>query len=86
MLAGGNRPYLTDPREAFPPEILQLVSADEPSARARLIESAYQELRRIAGGQMARECDNHTLSATALANEAFPMPRLLMHWKSQSPL
>ena len=50
-------------------EILQSVSADEPGARAQLIESAYQELRRIAGGQMARERDNHTLSATALANE-----------------
>lgn len=50
-------------------EILQSVSANEAGARARLIESAYQELRRIAQGQMSRERDNHTLSATALANE-----------------
>jgi len=36
-----------------------------------MFQRAYDELRRIAGSMMLRERRDHTLSATALVNEAF---------------
>ncbi|MBA4287189.1 MAG: RNA polymerase subunit sigma-70 [Xanthomonadaceae bacterium] len=43
----------------------------DTSARDRLIEAAYPELRRIANRQLAGERRNHTLQPTALVNEAW---------------
>lgn len=43
---------------------------DEAAAR-RLFESLYAELRAMARSQLRRERDGHTLSATALAHEAW---------------
>jgi RNA polymerase sigma factor (TIGR02999 family) len=37
----------------------------------RLVPLVYRELRRIAGNQMRRERDGHTLQPTALVHEAF---------------
>lgn len=36
-----------------------------------LVPLVYDELRRLARGQMSRERENHVLQATALVNEAF---------------
>lgn len=52
----------------------QLLSAwrqGDASARDRLVEAAYPELRRIANRQLAGERRNHTLQPTALVNEAW---------------
>ena len=43
----------------------------DDDALERLTPLVYQELRRIAAQQMARERPGHTLQATALVNEAF---------------
>lgn len=55
-------------------QFTQLLSAwrqGDASARDRLIEAAYPELRRIANRQLAGERRNHTLQPTALVNEAW---------------
>ncbi len=55
-------------------EFTQLLSdwkLGDASARDRLIEAAYPELRRIANRQLAGERRNHTLQPTALVNEAW---------------
>ena len=49
----------------------------DPSARNRLIESLYGELRRIAGYLMQAERPGHTLQPTALVHEL-----LLRFWFS----
>ncbi|MEM7281301.1 MAG: ECF-type sigma factor [Pseudomonadota bacterium] len=41
------------------------------SALDDLMPYVYQELKRLARGQMSRESQGHTLQATALVNEAF---------------
>ena len=50
-------------------EILLAAKSTGRSARGRLIDAAYKDLRRIAGAKMAQERTNHTLSPTALVNE-----------------
>jgi len=45
--------------------------AGEPSADERLFPLVYDELRRIARGQLARERAGHTLDTTALVHEAY---------------
>lgn len=40
-------------------------------AEGRLMELVYGELRRLAGGYLAGERENHTLQPTALVNEAY---------------
>jgi len=55
-------------------QFTQLLSAwrqGDASARDRLVEAAYPELRRIANRQLAGERRNHTLQPTALVNEAW---------------
>lgn len=42
----------------------------DQAAHAQLLEVAYDELRRLAGGMMRRERADHTLQPTALVNEA----------------
>ena len=41
------------------------------AADSRLVEAVYDELRRLARRQLARERPNHSLSPTALVNEAY---------------
>jgi RNA polymerase sigma factor (TIGR02999 family) len=50
-----------------------LGDADDPGGRSaeELMGLVYDDLRRIAGGMMARERPGHTLQATALVNEAY---------------
>ncbi len=43
----------------------------KPKALDELMPYVYQELKRLARGQMAKEHPGHTLQATALVNEAF---------------
>ena len=45
--------------------------AGEPSADERLFPLVYDELRRIAHGQLSRERAGHTLDTTALVHEAY---------------
>lgn len=47
------------------------LDAGEPGAAARLWPLVYDELRRLAAAQMARETPGHTLDATALVHEAY---------------
>ncbi|QDV08384.1 RNA polymerase sigma factor [Planctomycetes bacterium Poly30] len=50
--------------------LLQRAGAD-PAAGEALLPRVYDELRRLAGGQMGREAKGHTLQATALVHEAW---------------
>jgi RNA polymerase sigma factor (TIGR02999 family) len=47
------------------------IRAHEPGAEARLAELIYQELRKLAASHLRHERADHTLSATALANEVW---------------
>jgi RNA polymerase sigma factor (TIGR02999 family) len=51
--------------------ILEAVEAGDPRASAELLPLVYEELRRLAAAQMARERSDHTLCATALVHEAY---------------
>jgi RNA polymerase sigma factor (TIGR02999 family) len=61
--------------EVFDPgQVTQWLSAletVEPHTASRLFELLYDDLRRLARGHMRRESAEHTLSATALAHEAW---------------
>lgn len=50
-------------------QILKSIESGDSEARGDLIEAAYDDLRRLASGKMARERQDHTLTATALVNE-----------------
>jgi RNA polymerase sigma factor (TIGR02999 family) len=57
-----------------PADITQWLSGlegAEPAASTRLFELLYDELRRVARAHLRREDPGHTLSATALAHEAW---------------
>src|SRR5262245_8866081 len=51
--------------------LLAAVERGESGAAEQLWPLVYDELRRLAGAQMAREKSGHTLDATALVNEAY---------------
>jgi RNA polymerase sigma factor (TIGR02999 family) len=51
--------------------LLRDVENGDPSAFDRLVPLVYQELRRIAAGQLRRERSAHTLQPTALVHEAY---------------
>jgi len=51
--------------------ILSAVDAGDASAAGRLLPLVYDELRRLAAAQMAREKPGQTLDATALVHEAY---------------
>jgi RNA polymerase sigma factor (TIGR02999 family) len=56
------------------PEITALLRdlrRGEPDAMERLLPLVYEELRRIAHRQLARERDEHTVGTTALVHEAY---------------
>jgi RNA polymerase sigma-70 factor (ECF subfamily) len=62
------------PSRAAAADITLLLSAcaeGSPDAHARLLEAVYRELHQIARGRMRAERGDHTLSATALVNEAY---------------
>lgn len=50
-------------------EILKSANSGEPSAKERLVQVAYDSLKKIATGRMKQQRMNHTLTATALVNE-----------------
>ena len=78
------------PAEVFDPgQVTQWLSALDglqPQASNRLFELLYDDLRRLARSHMRREDSGHTLSATALAHEAwFRMAeQTRTHWKNRS--
>ena len=51
--------------------LIQDWQSGKPKALDELMPYVYQELKRLARGQMAKENPGHTLQATALVNEAF---------------
>ena len=51
--------------------ILAAIDAGDSQAAARLLPLVYDELRRLAAAQMAREKPGQTLDATALVHEAY---------------
>ena len=51
--------------------ILDAVNAGSPGAEARLMELVYSELRAMASSKLAKEKAGHSLSPTALVNEAY---------------
>src|SRR5215813_8538160 len=52
---------------------------------ARLAESAYAELRRLARGYLHRERIDHTLQPTALVNEAYlRLADQKAHWQNRA--
>jgi RNA polymerase sigma factor (TIGR02999 family) len=51
--------------------ILSAIQQGDPDAPGRLWPLVYDELRRLAGAQMAREKPGQTLDATALVHEAY---------------
>ena len=52
-------------------QILNAIDAGDPQAASQLLPLVYDELRRLAAAQMARENPGHTLDATALVHEAY---------------
>jgi len=55
------------------PELTSILkrAGDDRSAGEAVLPRVYDELRRIAGAQMGRESEGHTLQATALVHEAW---------------
>jgi RNA polymerase sigma factor (TIGR02999 family) len=51
--------------------ILRAIEQGDPDAAERLWPLVYDELRRLAGAQTAREVPDQTLGATALVHEAY---------------
>src|SRR5262244_1834261 len=51
--------------------ILAAIEQGDPHAAAQLLPLVYEELRRLAAVQMAREKPGQTLDATALVHEAY---------------
>ena len=61
-------------RSAEQTDVTQLLLAwnvGEAGAQDQLLRAVYEELRRIANGQMVGEKQGHTLQATALVSEAY---------------
>ena len=52
-------------------QLLADVQNGRPDAARHLMPLVYEELRRLAHGQMRRERSDHTLQATALVHEAY---------------
>jgi RNA polymerase sigma factor (TIGR02999 family) len=59
----------TEPRQELS-VILGRARAGDEGARAEVLAHVYDQLRRVAGGMMRRERVGHTLSPTAVVNEA----------------
>jgi RNA polymerase sigma factor (TIGR02999 family) len=52
-------------------QILAAIDQGDPSAASQLLPLVYDELRRLAAAQLAREQAGQTLDATALVHEAY---------------
>ena len=59
------------PRESDITRLLRELAEGQPDALDRLMPLVYDELRRIAHGQLRGERPGHTLSTTALVHEAY---------------
>lgn len=71
------------------PDVTQLLLAwngGEVEARDQLLRVVYDELRRIASGQLVGEKPGHTLQATALVNEAYLrlVDQTRVHWRNRA--
>src|SRR5262245_40937982 len=51
--------------------ILEAIDQGDPSVAGQLLPLVYDELRRLAAAQMARERPGQTIDATALVHEAY---------------
>jgi RNA polymerase sigma factor (TIGR02999 family) len=51
--------------------LVQAIEQGDPQAAAQLLPLVYDELRRLAAAQLAREAPGQTLDATALVHEAY---------------
>jgi RNA polymerase sigma factor (TIGR02999 family) len=58
-------------KELDVPQLLQELSQGKSGALDRLLPIVYEELRRIAHGQLRSERPGHTLNTTALVHEAY---------------
>jgi RNA polymerase sigma factor (TIGR02999 family) len=67
-------------------QLLQSWSAGDDHALDRLVPLVYDELRRMARGQMRHERDGHTLQGTGLVHEAFlrMAEQRSVHWNSRA--
>lgn len=70
-------------------DVTQLLLAwneGQGAARDRLLCAVHEELRRIAGHQLAGESAGHTLQATALVNEAYLrlVDQTRVHWRNRA--
>lgn len=67
-------------------QLLHAVEAGRPDAWDRLLPVVYDELKKLAGGQLRRERSGHTMQPTALVHECFM--RLAgeegPHWESRT--
>jgi hypothetical protein len=52
-------------------QVLSAIERCDPHAAERLLPLVYDELRRLAAAQLARENRGQTLEATALVHEAY---------------
>src|SRR5262249_40368881 len=52
-------------------QILAAIEQGDPNAASQLLPLVYDELRRLAAAQMARELPGQTIDATALVHEAY---------------
>jgi RNA polymerase sigma factor (TIGR02999 family) len=52
-------------------QLLRVIKQSKPEAASRLYEVVYTELRRIAASRLRSERSDHTLTPTALVNEAW---------------
>lgn len=66
--------------------LLVAVSNGEETARSRLIEAVYDELRRLARGYLQRERPDHSLPPTALVHDAFLklVDQRRVHWHNRA--
>jgi RNA polymerase sigma factor (TIGR02999 family) len=66
--------------------ILSAIEGGDPHAAEQLLPLVYEELRRLATAQMAREKPGQTLDATALVHEAYLRlvgPADSQHWENR---
>jgi RNA polymerase sigma-70 factor (ECF subfamily) len=65
--------------------LLDRLSAGDATARDRIIQILYGELRRLAAGRMRHERADHTLDPTALVHEAYLrlLGDLPSHWDNR---
>ena len=64
--------------------LLRAIHGGDTDARTDLWSLVYDELRRLAGAQMARERGEHTLQATALVHEAWLRLCEVPGWESRA--